>query len=81
VINKVNDANAATANRRAAVEALCYTKNPAVVEALIVALEDRIEGTRWRVSITLKQLTGQSFGTDAAKWRAWYAKQQSGAVK
>jgi HEAT repeat protein len=81
LIDKVKDTNAVTANRKAAVTALCYTKAPVIVEALIVALEDRIDASSSRVQNTLKQLTGQGFGNDAAKWRAWYDGQKSGAVK
>jgi len=81
LIDKVKDANAITANRKAAVTALCHTKKPVIVEALIVALEDRIDTSTSLVQDTLKELTGQTFGGDAAKWRAWYEGQKSGVVK
>jgi len=81
LIKKVKDTKASPAHRRATATALCYTKSPKVVEALIVALEDRVDPSSSRIQYTLKEITGENYGRNAAKWRAWYEGQKQDKKK
>ena len=52
----------------------------AVVPIFINMLEEKKGFFDLRASIRLEQITGQSFGKDADKWRAWYKKEKSKTV-
>jgi HEAT repeat protein len=43
---------------------------------LVLLLEDREERNRKAAAESLERLTGQRFGTDAAKWKAWLEKRK-----
>jgi HEAT repeat protein len=58
--------------RRNAADALLAIGDPACVEALIGALQDEDSWVRVLAWIALRDITGQAFGEDYAKWKAWY---------
>ena len=78
LIEKAKDSTARPALRCAAAAALGHTEDPKAVEALIVAMEDRVQGASIRIPAALKRITGEDYGTNAAKWRAWYERQKQG---
>ena len=57
--------------RQAAAEALGKLKDPRAIDPLISALTRLNRAGNKAVAAALKALTGQDFGTDAARWRAW----------
>ena len=57
--------------RQAAAEALGKLKDPRAVDPLITALTRLNRAGDKAVAASLKALTGQDFGNDAAKWHAW----------
>ncbi len=57
--------------RLAAARALGETKDPAAREALGVALDDPDPAMQYRAVMSLRQVTGQNFGNDVARWRAY----------
>jgi HEAT repeat protein len=59
--------------RLAAARALGETKDPAAREALGVALDDPDPAMQYRAVVSLRLVTGQNFGNDVARWKA-YAK-------
>ena len=60
--------------RLEAVQALGNIHDPRVVEALIEALREDLFSIRYSASESLGKLTGQDFGLDYDKWKAWYEK-------
>jgi len=70
--------NSATAEtRRDAARSLADHKSPQVVEALIAALDDPDPTVRKSVAESLAKISGQNYGTDAAKWKAWWAENKA----
>jgi len=62
----------ATRVRAAAVVALGNTKDLRAAGPLIAALKDKEEYVTQFVPKALKNITGQDFGEDQAKWQAWW---------
>lgn len=75
-LSGLSDGTAQT--RRKAARSLADHKSPEVVEALIGALDDPDETVRKSVAESLAKVTGQDFGTDAAKWKQWWAANKDG---
>ncbi len=46
------------------------------VPALIAALKDEYKDVQLRASVSLKSITGESFGRDQEKWQSWYEGQK-----
>ena len=57
--------------RQRAARILGSLKDPAAVEALIEALEDRDREVRSAAAGALREITGQDLGSDPAAWRRW----------
>jgi HEAT repeat protein len=57
-----------------AAEVLGEAKDPRAVEPLIAALGDEIKDVGKGAALALKEITGQDFGMDPAKWREWRVK-------
>jgi HEAT repeat protein len=57
--------------RLAAARALGETKDPAARDALGVALDDPDPAMQYRAVMSLRLVTGQNFGNDVARWRAY----------
>lgn len=69
---KDNDA----AIQREAIDGLNRFREPHVISALITALHDYNGEAKNNVAKVLSALTGQAFGTDVAKWKAWQQEQE-----
>ncbi len=66
--------------RRNAVDALSAIKDPGSVEALIDALKDDELSVKLTAWVALRDITGQAFNENYAKWKEWHEsteKQQS----
>jgi hypothetical protein len=61
--------------RSRAAAALRWNIDPASLDGLIAALDDADEDVRGEAVRSLERRSGQTFGPDAAKWRAWRAGQ------
>jgi HEAT repeat protein len=59
--------------RRQAADVLRYSKDPASVDLLIVALGDDDSGVRSNAADSLEKITGVTLGQDPLKWTAWRA--------
>lgn len=57
--------------RRAAAAALAKVRGDGAVDALLAALDDRDLGVQDTAAESLRALTGEKIGRDAAAWRAW----------
>ena len=57
--------------RLAAARALGQTGDPAAIEALGHALEDRDPAMQYRAIESLREITGEDFGNDANRWRQY----------
>jgi HEAT repeat protein len=57
--------------RERAARLLGKTGSQRAVEPLVGALEDEAEPVRTAAAEALQQITGQNFGVEVAKWRAW----------
>jgi hypothetical protein len=55
-------------------EALRQSKDSAAIDALITALKDQDSGVKSAAALSLKRITGQNLGEDAANWEEWRAK-------
>jgi hypothetical protein len=58
--------------RAAALLALGRDRDPEALEALLEALDDDDPGVRAAAVESLQRLTGEGFGLDPAKWKAWW---------
>jgi len=67
--------------RLAAVRALGETKDPAAREALGVALDDPDPAMQYRAVMSLRLVTGQNFGNDVARWKAYVKGEPAPAAK
>lgn len=59
--------------RRQAVESLSLNKDPASIDLLIESLTDTVSVIRESAANSLKKITGKDFGSDAGKWKEWWA--------
>jgi len=66
--------------RMDAISALGNVKDPRVIEPLIDALTDEEPVIREYAANSLQKLTGQNFGQDQAKWRAWWEENETGQI-
>ena len=57
--------------RRAAATALGILRDRRAVEPLVAALKDEAPIVRESAVKSLRNITGQDFGEDQAKWREW----------
>ncbi len=57
--------------RLAAARALGRTKDPAAVAALGEVLTDKNPAMQYRAVVSLRQITGKSFGNDVNRWRQY----------
>jgi len=64
--------------RLAAVRALGRTRNPAAVDALAQALEDRDPAMQYQAMAALRQVSERDFGFDAQRWREYFRRRQDG---
>jgi HEAT repeat protein len=60
--------------RAMAAWALGKIKDRRAVEPLIDGITDESNDVRKRAPLALKEITGQDFGKDPAKWREWWEK-------
>ncbi len=58
--------------RDAAATALGDLEDRRAIAPLIACLADPGALVRWQAATTLRRLTGEDFGTDQAKWQAWW---------
>ncbi len=72
-----NDINAPLVTRQAAISAMGRSIHKAAVESLINLLTNDLLTIRQAAGLALQDLTGQSFGTDAARWQQWWQPYQS----
>lgn len=54
--------------------ALGKIKDRRAVEPLIAALGDKIKDVRKEAALALKEITGEDFGQEPAKWQEWWGK-------
>ena len=61
-------------SRQRAVRVLGMTKDPRAVAPLIAVLEDEDASLREAAAESLRQITGEDFGTEHDKWNDWHQK-------
>ena len=71
----VSDAAAPAAVRARSVRAIGATLDPAAVKGLLPALKDASPQVVAAAADALEQITGNDFGSDAAKWGSWWQSQ------
>jgi HEAT repeat protein len=63
-------------NRMSAISALAQIGDKKAVASVMPLLDDKDKDVRRFAVSALEKLTGQHFGDDPAKWRAWWEEQQ-----
>ena len=66
--------------RSMAARSLGAIGDASAVEPLIIALENESESVRWYIIQALSNITGENFDHNAAKWRAWFQKNQKKGI-
>lgn len=81
ILNEILNSQGDEPLRLCAANALRGTKSAEAVEPLISALSDEKSAVKKSAQMGLKEITGQDFGTDQAKYRDWWTANKDQLLK